>query len=264
MDLEHYNTIVTGAASGMGKCFARELVKDGARVMGCDVDEEGLSALEDELADDELDGDLETTFCDVTDPESVAETIDATADAFGAVNGVVNNAGIFRDGLLVKKDRETGEVSKMSLEDWESVIDVDLTGPFLFTRGVAAWMLEHEQALDDAGLEQGVIVNISSVSRHGNQGQGNYSAAKAGLVADTKLWAEELARYDIRVGAIAPGFIETPILDGMPDSMRDKMISGVPLGRAGQPEEIYQALRFIVECDYFTGRCVDVDGGVTV
>lgn len=264
MDLQDYYTIVTGAASGMGRCFAKELARGGASVMAADVDTEGLAALADET-DGELDvGRLETVECDVTEPDSVQRAVEATVDAFGAVNGVVNNAGIFRDGLLVKQDRETGEVSTMSLEEWQSVIDVDLTGPFLFARAVAAWMLDHEDALDEQGLDQGVIVNISSVSRHGNQGQGNYSAAKAGLVADTKLWAEELARYDIRVGAIAPGFIETPILEGMPDSMREKMISGVPLGRAGQPEEIYQALEFIVECDYFTGRCVDVDGGVTV
>jgi 3-oxoacyl-[acyl-carrier protein] reductase len=183
--------------------------------------------------------------------------VEATVEAFGEVNGLVNNAGIFRDGLLVRKDRETGEISKMSTEKWQSVIDVDLTGPFLCTREVAAQMLDDE-------VDTGVIINISSVSRHGNQGQSNYSAAKAGLIADTKLWAEELSRYGIRVGAIAPGFIETPILEGMPDKMRDKMIGGVPLGRAGKPEEIYQALKFIVECDYFTGRCVDVDGGVQV
>jgi 3-oxoacyl-[acyl-carrier protein] reductase len=264
MDLQNYHTIVTGAASGMGRCFAHELASEGASVMAADVDEEGLEALADELDGSLETGRLETVVCDVTEPESVERAVEATVEAFGAVNGVVNNAGIFRDGLLVKKDRETGDVSTMSLEEWQSVIDVDLTGPFLFARAVAAWMLDHPQALENQGLEQGVIINISSVSRHGNQGQGNYSAAKAGLVADTKLWAEELARYDIRVGAIAPGFIETPILDGMPDAMREKMISGVPLGRAGKPEEIFQALKFIVECDYFTGRCVDVDGGVTV
>ena len=255
MDVQDAKIIVTGAASGMGKCFAEELARDGAQVMACDVDEEGLEALADELA--EADGEVATQVCDVSDEEEVVAMVEATVEAFGGVNGLVNNAGIFRDGLLVKKDRETGEVSKMPLDQWQSVIDVDLTGPFLCSREVAAQMVEDE-------VDSGVIVNISSVARHGNQGQTNYSAAKAGLVADTKLWAEELSRYNIRVGAIAPGFVETPILEGMPERMRDKMIGAVPLGRAGKPEEIYQALKFIVECDYFTGRCVDVDGGVQV
>ena len=252
MQIDKMKIIVTGAASGMGACFATNLAESGARVMACDVDEQGLA----ELAE-EVDGELATKTADVTDEEQVVELVEATAEAFGEVNGLVNNAGIFRDGLLVSQDRETGEVSKMSLQQWQSVIDVDLTGPFLCTREVAAHILEND-------VDGGVIVNISSVSRHGNQGQSNYSAAKAGLVADTKLWAEELSRHNIRVGAIAPGFIETPILDGMPDKMREKMISGVPLGRAGKPEEIHRALEFIIECDYFTGRCLDVDGGVTV
>lgn len=252
MDLNEMNIIVTGAASGMGECFATELAARGANVMACDVDEEGLADLE-----GSAEGQLATQVCDVTDESQVVGLVEATATEFGSVNGLVNNAGIFRDGLLVSRDRDTGEVGKMSLEQWQSVIDVDLTGPFLCTREVAAHMLETE-------TRPGVIVNISSVSRHGNRGQSNYSAAKAGLVADTKLWAEELSRYGIRVGAIAPGFIETPILDGMPERMREKMIGQVPLGRAGTPEEVYRALEFIIECDYFTGRCLDVDGGVTV
>ena len=144
----------------------------------------------------------------------------------------------------------------MSLDDWNAVIDVDLTGPFLFAREVAAQMIR-----DNNG---GVIVNISSCSRHGNRGQSNYSAAKAGLVADTKLWGEELAKHGIRVGAVAPGFVQTPILDGMRPEMLEKMVSKVPLGRVAKPEEIFQAVRFIFECDYFTGRCIDVDGGITM
>jgi len=107
-------------------------------------------------------------------------------------------------------------------------------------------------------------VNISSVARHGNQGQTNYSAAKAGLVADTKLWGLELARYGIRVGAVAPGFVDTPILQGMRPEVLEGMLKAVPLRRAADPTEIFQAVRFILECDYFTGRCIDVDGGITI
>ena len=144
----------------------------------------------------------------------------------------------------------------MSLDDWQKVIDVDLTGPFLCTREVVAHMVENDN--------KGVIVSISSVSRHGNRGQSNYSAAKAGLIADTKLWAEELARFGVRTGAVAPGFTQTPILDAMRDEMLEKIVSNVPLRRTGQPYEIWQAVKFIIECDYFTGRCIDVDGGLSL
>lgn len=252
MELEETKIIVTGAAGGMGRCFATNLAEAGARVMACDIDEAGLA----EMAE-EVDGELVTKVTDVSDESDVEELVEATAEAFGSVNGLVNNAGIFRDALLVKRDRETGEIEKMSLEQWQSVLDVNLTGPFLCTREVAAHMLE-------ADVDRGVIVNISSVARHGNMGQSNYSATKAALVADTKLWAEELSRHGIRVGAIAPGFADTPILEGMPEKMREKMISKIPLGRLGKPEEMYRALEFVIECDYFTGRCIDVDGGMMV
>lgn len=252
MDVKDLNVIVTGAASGLGRCFSLELARAGASVMACDIDSEGLEALA-----EEAEGEFATHVADVSSEDDVIALVDATVDAFGSVNGLINNAGIFRDSLLVSKDRETGEVRKMSLRHWQQVIDVDLTGPFLCTREVAARMVE-----DD--VKPGVIVNISSVSRHGNRGQSNYSAAKAGLVADTKLWAEELSRHGIRVGAVAPGFIQTPILDAMKPEMLDKLLKGVPLRRAGKPTEIWQAVKFIFECDYFTGRCIDVDGGLTL
>jgi 3-oxoacyl-[acyl-carrier protein] reductase len=251
MNIDEFKVIVTGAASGIGRCIALNLAKQGADVMAFDMNEEGLEALAAEHDS------IATHTGSVASEEDVKGCVEATAQRFGAVNGLVNNAGIFRDALLVKKDRETGEVRTMTLDEWQAVIDVDLTGPFLCTREVAAWMVENEPG-------PGVIVNISSCSRHGNRGQSNYSAAKAGLVADTKLWAEELARYDIRVGAVAPGFIQTPILEGMRPEMLDKLLAGVPLRRAGKPEEIYRAVQFIMECDYFTGRCVDVDGGISM
>ena len=142
-----------------------------------------------------------------------------------------------------------------SLAQWQQVIDVDLTGPFLCTRALSRRLVE----ADGGG---GVIVNISSVSRAGNMGQGNYSAAKAGLIADTVTWSKELARHQIRVAAIAPGFVETPLLKGMRPEMVEKMVQQVPLRRLGAPEEIYQGLRFIFQCGYFTGRCLDIDGGL--
>jgi 3-oxoacyl-[acyl-carrier protein] reductase len=255
MKLNDMVVLVTGAASGMGREFALSLAQDGAGVFATDLNAEGLEALKNEAAD--LPGEIAVCTGNVAKEDDVVAMVNACVAHFGKVNGLINNAGIFRDGLLVKKDRETGAVRRMSLSQWQAVIDVDLTGPFLCTREVAAAMIE-------GNFGPGVIVNISSVARHGNTGQSNYSAAKAGLVADTKLWGQELARYGIRVGAVAPGFVETPILQGMRPDVLESLLKGVPLRRAATTREIYLAVKFIMECDYFTGRCIDVDGGITI
>ena len=247
--------LITGGGSGMGREFVLELAKTGATVSFCDVAEDGIAATLG--AASEFGGKVHGFKCDVSNEDEVGKLITDAWTAMGGMNVVVNNAGIFRDGLLVKEDKESGTIKKMSLKAWNQVIAVDLTGPFLITREFAAKVLETKQ-------KGGVVVNISSISRHGNPGQSNYSAAKAGLIADTKLWGSELARYGIRVGAIAPGFIDTPILQGMRPEVLEGMLKGVPLRRAGKPYEIFQALKFIVECDYFTGKCVDVDGGLTL
>lgn len=253
MQLDQYQIVVTGAASGMGKHFALSLAQAGAKVAALDVNEAALAALEEEAKG--ASGQLKTWVCDVADEASVSSVFEQAWQAFGGLNGLVNNAGIIRDGLLVKKDRETGAVTRFPLKKWQQVIDVNLTGPFLCTRELAARMVE-------AGSGPGAVVNISSISREGNKGQSNYSAAKAGLVADTVLWAGELARYGIRVGAIAPGFVDTPILQGMPPEMLAQMLKGVPLRRLVSPQEIFLAVRFILENDAFTGRVVEVDAGL--
>lgn len=250
MQLKDTKVIVTGAASGLGRCFALNFAQNGAKVLAFDMDAAGLEAL---VAENPA---IKTFKGSVASEADVIASVVKCKEYFGGVNCVVNNAGIFRDGLLVRQDRTTGEVSTMSLDDWQAVIDVDLTGPFLFAREVAAQMVRDKVT--------GCIVNISSCSRHGNRGQTNYSAAKAGLVADTKLWGEELAKHGIRVGAIAPGFVQTPLLDGMRPEMLEKMLSKVPLRRAAKPEEIFQAVQFIVECEFFTSRCIDVDGGIVM
>jgi 3-oxoacyl-[acyl-carrier protein] reductase len=255
MNLTDVKAIVTGGASGMGRCFALELARAGATVTVADLSDEAMADVQAAAAD--LPGAVHTLTCDVSNEDSVVTMVGAASEAMGGLNVLVNNAGIFRDGLLVKKDRETGEIKKMSLNKWNAVIAVDLTGPFLCTREFASAVIE-------SGTKSSVVVNISSVARHGNMGQTNYSAAKAGLVADTKLWAQELARYGIRTGAIAPGFVDTPILQGMRPEVLEAMLKGVPLRRAAATEEIYMAVKFIVECDYFTGRCIDVDGGMSV
>lgn len=255
MQIQGSKFLVTGGASGMGRAFVMQLAKAGADVAFCDLSADGIRAVEAEC--EALPGKVVGFEANVASEESVEKLFgDATA-ALGGLNGLINNAGIFRDGLLVKHDKESGEIKTMSLKSWQAVLDVDLTGPFLCTRAFAAHCVR-------TGTKPAVVVNISSIARHGNVGQGNYSAAKAGLVADTKLWAAELARYGVRLGAVAPGFVDTPILQGMRPEVLEAMLKPVPLRRVGSPEEIWLAVKFIIECDYFTGRCVDVDGGLSL
>jgi 3-oxoacyl-[acyl-carrier protein] reductase len=252
MNIADLKVVVTGAARGMGRYFTTQLLNGGASVTAVDMNEAGLEEIEPSGK-----GALYTRCCDVANEDHVIGTMAYGHEVMGGVNGLINCAGIFRDGLLIKRDRDTGELKTMSLEQWQTVIDVDLTGPFLCTR-------EFSRRFIESGQDAGVIVNMSSVSRHGNPGQSNYSAAKAGLVADTKLWASELARYGIRVGAIAPGFIDTPILESMRPDVLESLVGKVPLRRVGTPQEIWLGVKFIFECDYFTGRCVDIDGGVLI
>jgi 3-oxoacyl-[acyl-carrier protein] reductase len=253
VELRDLKVLVTGGGSGLGREFTLSLARAGAGVAFCDVVEAPLRETE-SLAKG-LPGKVVGFVASVADEAQVTQLVSDAHAALGGLNGLVNNAGIFRDALLVKQDRKTGAIQKMSLDHWNAVIGVDLTGPFLCAREFAAKVIETKGA-------PAVIVNISSASRHGTRGQSNYSAAKAGLIADTKLWAEELAPHGIRTGAVAPGFIDTPILRGMKPEVLEAMLAAVPLRRPGQASEIFQAVKFIFECDYFTGRCIDVDGGI--
>lgn len=251
MQLADMKMVVTGAASGMGAYFATRLAEAGAQVAAGDVDEAGLARLAESGRTN-----LHTRRLDVSAEADVEAFVDWAADTMGGLNGLINNAAVLRDGLLVKKDRTTGQVVKLARSSWQQVIDVNLTGATLMVRDVAAKMM----ALDVGG----VIINMSSLARHGNRGQSSYVAAKSALAANTVTWARELARSGIRVGAIAPGMIETPMTRGMNQKARDALIEMIPVGRIGVPEDIWLAVRFIVECDYFTGRVVDVDGGLSM
>ncbi|WP_242335514.1 MULTISPECIES: SDR family oxidoreductase [Anaeromyxobacter] len=248
MELRELKVIVTGGAQGMGAHFVHRLAEAGAVVAAGDVNEAKLS---------ELPAAVHRRRLDVSDEEDVKAFVAWAAQAMGGLNALVNNAGIIRDGLLVKRDRATGEITTLPRADWDAVIGVNLTGATLMAREVAA-------TLARAGTRPGVVVNMSSVARHGNRGQSNYVAAKAALAANTVTWARELAPFGIRVGAIAPGMIETPMTQGMNAKARDALVAAIPVGRIGTPEDIWRALRFIVECDYFDGRCVDVDGGLAM
>ncbi|HSN89976.1 MAG TPA: SDR family oxidoreductase [Anaeromyxobacteraceae bacterium] len=248
MKLSDLKVVVTGAAQGMGAHFAVRLAEAGARVAAGDVNEAKLA---------ELPAAVQRRRLDVADEADVARFVEWAEGALGGLNALVNNAGIIRDGLLVRKDRTTGEVTTLSTADWNAVIGVNLTGATLMAREVAARMAR-------AGTRPGVIVNISSAARHGNRGQSNYVAAKAALAANTVTWARELAPLGIRVGAVAPGMVETPMTRGMNQKARDALVAAVPVGRVGQPEDVWLAVKFVLECDYFDGRCVDVDGGLTM
>ena len=247
MDLSELKIIVTGGASGMGAHFARRLSEAGAKVAVGDVNEAGLK---------ELPAGVKTRKLNVADEDDVEAFVGWANDALGGLNGLINNAGILRDGLLVKKDRTTGEIKKLTTSDYQAVIGVNLTGAVLMTREVVARMA--------AAGTRGVVINISSIARHGNRGQTNYVAAKSALAANTVTWAREFAPFGIRVAAIAPGMVETPMTQGMNQKARDALVASIPVGRIGTPEDLWRAVKFSIECDYFNGRTVDVDGGGSI
>ena len=250
MQLQDKVIIITGGGQGLGGAMAEHLAGKGARVALVHHNPERLA--EAVAACKAAGGDARAYLCNVADEAQVSEMVTQVATDFGGLHGLVNNAGILRDGLLFKvKD---GEISKMSLAQWQAVIDVNLTGVFLCTREVAAKMVELQS--------QGAIVNISSISRAGNMGQTNYSAAKAGVASATVVWAKELARYGIRVAGVAPGFIETEMVASMKPEALEKMTAGIPLRRMGKPAEIAHSVAYIFENDYYTGRILELDGGL--
>jgi 3-oxoacyl-[acyl-carrier protein] reductase len=252
MELTAVRGIITGAARGLGQAFATELLRAGAQVTVGDINERGLRSLEAATAD--LPGRLSVHKLDVTQELSVSEFIRYAADQMSYINLLVNNAGILRDGNLAKP--ENGWIKKLPTSQWQQVLDVNLTGAFIMTREVINDSLSRS-------VSPVVIVNISSVSSSGNPGQSNYSASKAGLDSLARTWAIELAPFGVRVGGIAPGVIDTPILQGISQDVLQNLQRSIPLRRIGTPFEIWLALKFIIECDYFTGRTLFVDGGLT-
>lgn len=250
MQLEKKVVVITGAARGLGRAMALAFAARGADVAALDRDADALAQT---VAQCEAQGSRARAYVtDVTAEAQVIRTFDAVAADLGRFDILVNNAGITRDALLVKA--QDGAIqSKMSLAQWQAVIDVNLTGVFLCGREGA------ERMIRNGG---GLIVNISSISREGNPGQTNYSAAKAGVAAMTVVWAKELARYGIRVAAIAPGFCATEILAAMKPEMVERVKAAVPLHRLGEPAEIAATAVFIAENDFVTGRVIEVDGGL--
>lgn len=252
MNIKNNLFVVTGAARGLGFAIAKDLATAGGNLALIDMNQEGLDQATAALGEYAVE--IRSYVANVAKEADVVATFDRIQEDFGHIDGLVNNAGITRDALLVKE--KNGEIKKMSFEAWQQVIDVNLTGVFLCGREAAAKMMEHKRA--------GVIVNISSVCRDGNIGQSNYSAAKAGVSALTATWGKELSRHNIRVGAIAPGFVNTDMVSTIPDQVLDKIKGLIPLHRLAEPNEIAHAVRFVIENEYFTTRTIAIGGGMQV
>lgn len=253
MQLKDKVIVITGGAQGLGLEMARMCATSGANLALLDMNDAQLAAAQQELSEHGVT--VRTYVCNVSQEQAVVDTFAAIATDFGGIDGLVNNAGILRDGLLLKyKDGQL--TGKMPLEQFQSVIDVNLTGVFLCGREAAALMVQQGR--------KGVIINMSSVARGGNMGQTNYAASKAGVVAMTVTWARELGRYGIRVGAIAPGVIRTAMTDAMKPEARERLEKMKPVGRLGDAQEIAHTAKYIFENDFFTGRVVEIDGGISM
>jgi 3-oxoacyl-[acyl-carrier protein] reductase len=253
MDVKDKTIVITGAGRGIGRALAVRFAARGACLALLDRTLADLKSTEEECR--RLGARAFVYLADVTLEKEISAALDAVVRDFSSLDVIINNAGIVKDALLVKvKDGDV--IAKMTLQQWQAVIDVNLTGVFLCAREAAERMVKLARG--------GVIINISSISRHGNTGQTNYTAAKSGVAAMSVVWAKELARYGIRVGSIAPGYTRTDILASMKPEVLDKVIVPVPLKRLGEPDEIAHAAQFIVENDFFTGRCIDLDGGLRI
>lgn len=253
MKLKDSVIAITGAAQGLGKAMALEFAQQGAHIALLDMQAEALDATAAELV--ALGVKAKGFVVNVTDEEQVEAIFAAIVAEFGQLNGLINSAGIMRDGMLLKV-KEGKVVDKMSRQQFQSVLDVNVTGTFLCSREAAAQMVETKS--------QGVIINLSSVSRGGNMGQTNYSASKAAVATMTVSWGKELARFGIRTGCIAPGLVDTAMAQQMRPEMRELFIKSVPAGRLADVSELAHAAKFIFENDYFTGRTLELDGGTRV
>ncbi|HME38737.1 MAG TPA: SDR family oxidoreductase [Steroidobacteraceae bacterium] len=251
MDVRNKTVVVTGAGRGIGRAIALRLARRGADIALFDLNESDLDETRQLCTAESVQA--RGYRVNVADEGEVCAAMTRVASDFGRMDGLVNNAGIVRDGLLVKV-KDGAVVGRMTMDQWNAVIGVNLSGVFLCAREASAHMIGFGNG--------GVIVNISSISRVGNAGQSNYSAAKAGVESMGVVWAKELARYGIRVGSVAPGFTHTEILASMRPEILNKLTEPVPLKRLGQPDEIAHAVLFIFENDFFTGRCLELDGGL--
>jgi len=236
MRLKNKICIITGAAQGIGAATVKKFADEGAIVIGCDRHAEGIAGASDIFA------------VDVTDRAQVDAMVAAVKAKYGRIDVLVNNAGITKDARLVK----------MTLEQFDAVIDVNLRGVFHCAQAVAPQMIEQGA---------GVILNASSVvGIYGNFGQTNYAAAKFGVIGFTKTWSRELGPKGVRVNAVAPGFISTPMVAAMPEKVLKDLEAKVPLKRLGRPEEIANVYAFLAsdEASYINGTVIEVSGGMSL
>lgn len=239
--------IVTGGSRGIGRAVAVRLTKDGMNLV---INYRGNSeaAEETERLCRELGAEVLLVQGDVSRAEDCEKLAAQAKEAFGRVDVLVNNAGITRDGLL----------ARMTEEDFRAVLDVNLVGPWNMMKAVNRIMMKQRY---------GRIVNLSSVTGlMGNMGQTNYAAAKAGILGMTKSYAREVASRGITVNAVAPGFIDTDMTEAMPEGAKDKIITGIPMGRTGKPEDVAEAVAFLAseQAGYITGEVLRVDGGMAM
>ncbi|MGD0920998.1 MAG: 3-oxoacyl-[acyl-carrier-protein] reductase [Terriglobia bacterium] len=244
MNLEGRVALVTGAAQGIGRAIALALAEAGADVAGGDVALEKLQGVAKEI--EALGRKTLALHLDVSSPDSVKEAVDKTLEAFGKIDILVNNAGITKDNLIMR----------MKPEDWDLVLRVNLNGAFHCTRAVLPGMVKQRY---------GRIINIASVvAQAGNPGQANYIASKAGIIGLTKAVASEVGSRNITVNAIAPGFIATAMTENLPEAVRQRMLSLIPLGRMGTDRDIAHGVRFLAseEASYITGHVLNINGGM--
>ena len=238
--------VVTGAARGIGRAIAEELASNGADLVLCDLDAEWLK--ETEAAVQAMGRKTLCLGVNVSDGDAVNAAVDTVVKEMGRVDILVNNAGITKDALLIR----------MSDEQWDDVLSVNLKGSFLFTRAVARPMMKQRG---------GAIVNIASIiGLIGNAGQCNYAASKAGVIALTKSSAKELASRNVRVNAVAPGFIESKMTEVLDDDIRQKMLDAIPMKRFGTPADVGRVVVFLASdtSSYITGQVLTVSGGMVM
>ncbi|MDI6791613.1 MAG: 3-oxoacyl-[acyl-carrier-protein] reductase [bacterium] len=246
-ELENKTAIITGGARGIGQAIALTLAKEEIKCVISDLDSSMAEVTAKEIAS-LTNTETVAVGCNVADSKSVSEMLKKVLDKFGSIDILINNAGITADSLLVR----------MKEEDWQKVIDVNLTGAFNCLQAVGKLMMKQRS---------GKIVNISSIiGLRGNAGQTNYAASKAGLIGLTKSAARELASRGVNVNAVCPGFIKTEMTDRLPEAVKSDLLAQIPLGRFGEPEDVARVVLFLVSpwAAYITGQIIVVDGGMVM
>ena len=244
--LDGKTAIITGAARGIGQAIAKELASHGANLALCDLQADWLA--ETAALAEGLGATVKCISVDVSNGDAVTKAVAEAAEAFGSIDILINNAGITKDGLLMR----------MSEADWDAVLSVNLKGTFLFTKAVSRPMMKQRA---------GAIVNIASIiGLIGNAGQCNYAASKAGVIALTKSTAKELASRNIRVNAVAPGFIESKMTEVLTEDVRQTMLDQIPMKRFGGPEDVARTVLFLATeaSSYITGQVLTVSGGMVM